>query len=318
MLQFLYCLPYKHNIWRDFMRTSKNFSMREFHLLQDAVQQATGYRFQNSDLLKQAFTRRSYTAQFGGENNEILEFLGDQILEYYVVKRIAAQYGHVQTPHSASYDGTSEYVFSFQEDTLSALKSDLVCNHALAQKIDVWRLTQFLIVGKSDFCNHADQEEKVKADLFEAIVGAVAIASNWDTEVLESSVSRMLSLDTLPPPAASSPALPDDCSAGHAVTALKELAEQGRCSIPIYEFSSPNALGGDKAGRPRWSCCISIRDWGVRKVVFAASKKDAKKYAAYLALRHRMDLSNEYAPGADSAVWYPVWTFDGSHLSPTV
>ena len=37
---------------------------------------ATGLN--NEDLLFQAFTRSSYSSQHGGENNEVLEFLGDK------------------------------------------------------------------------------------------------------------------------------------------------------------------------------------------------------------------------------------------------
>ena len=39
------------------------------------VQRQIGYEFKNLDLLEQAFTRRSYTEENGGENNEVLEFL---------------------------------------------------------------------------------------------------------------------------------------------------------------------------------------------------------------------------------------------------
>ena len=37
------------------------------------VQAQIGYTFQNLDLLRQAFIRRSYTEEHGGENNEVLE-----------------------------------------------------------------------------------------------------------------------------------------------------------------------------------------------------------------------------------------------------
>ena len=44
------------------------------------VQAQIGYTFQNLDLLRQAFIRRSYTEEHGGENNEVLEFIGDKAL----------------------------------------------------------------------------------------------------------------------------------------------------------------------------------------------------------------------------------------------
>ncbi len=44
------------------------------------VQEQIGYEFENLDLLKQAFTRRSYTEENGAENNEVFEFIGDKAL----------------------------------------------------------------------------------------------------------------------------------------------------------------------------------------------------------------------------------------------
>ena len=41
------------------------------------IQQVIGYRFQNWDLLQQAFVRRSYSEENGGENNEVLEMIHD-------------------------------------------------------------------------------------------------------------------------------------------------------------------------------------------------------------------------------------------------
>ena len=52
------------------------------------IQRKIGYQFNNIALLFQAFTRKSYSNQFGGENNEVLEFLDDEILDFYVKKYI--------------------------------------------------------------------------------------------------------------------------------------------------------------------------------------------------------------------------------------
>ena len=50
------------------------------------IQSQIGYTFNNLDLLQQAFTRRSYSEENGGENNEVLEFIGDKVLDFFVVK----------------------------------------------------------------------------------------------------------------------------------------------------------------------------------------------------------------------------------------
>ena len=51
------------------------------------VQGQIGYDFKNIDLLNQAFTRRSYSEENGGENNEVLEFIGDKVLDLAEIGR---------------------------------------------------------------------------------------------------------------------------------------------------------------------------------------------------------------------------------------
>lgn len=63
----------------------------------DEVERKISYYFHNRDLLLQAFTRSSYSTQFGGENNEVLEFIGDRVLDMYVVKVIADRFGFVKS-----------------------------------------------------------------------------------------------------------------------------------------------------------------------------------------------------------------------------
>ena len=55
----------------------------------EMIQGQIGYRFKNPDLLQQAFVRRSYSKENGGENNEVLEFIGDKVLDFIIVKKLA-------------------------------------------------------------------------------------------------------------------------------------------------------------------------------------------------------------------------------------
>ena len=57
------------------------------------IQDKIGYPFANLDLLQQAFVRRSYSKENGGEDNEVLEFIGDKVLDFIVVKLLAEKYG---------------------------------------------------------------------------------------------------------------------------------------------------------------------------------------------------------------------------------
>ena len=63
------------------MRTEKFFRGREFHELKNIIYEKTGFYIRSNCLLMQIFTRSSFSAEQGGENNEILEFL--KILSNY-------------------------------------------------------------------------------------------------------------------------------------------------------------------------------------------------------------------------------------------
>ena len=58
---------------------------KEISFIQDQI----GYRFKNPAVLEQAFTRRSFSMENGGQNNEVLEFIGDKVLDFIVVKLLA-------------------------------------------------------------------------------------------------------------------------------------------------------------------------------------------------------------------------------------
>jgi len=167
----------------------------------DDVQKKIGYWFDNEDLLLQAFTRSSYSSQHGGENNEVLEFLGDRVLDFYVVKVIADRFGFVKS-QSDYYDEENdldEYciIAHKNEADFTELKKQIVSNETLAKTIDKLGLFKYMYLGDTDLENpkFKDNLIKVKADLFEAILGAVAIDSDWNQDELQNVVEFMLQID---------------------------------------------------------------------------------------------------------------------------
>ncbi len=163
--------------------------------LNDYVEDVEGqieYSFKNTDLLFQAFTRRSYSQENGGENNEVLEFIGDRVLDFYVTKILMDRYGYIK-------DDTDEEEFVVElynnEGSLTEIKKKLVNKKMLAHRIDILGFKEFLFMGKGDIQQHKEDELSVKEDLFEAILGAIAIDSGWDEETLETSVSVMLNIE---------------------------------------------------------------------------------------------------------------------------
>lgn len=53
------------------------------------IEEKTGYRIQSRKILSQIFRRSSMANEMGVFSNEIFEFIGDQVLSYYVVKIVS-------------------------------------------------------------------------------------------------------------------------------------------------------------------------------------------------------------------------------------
>lgn len=263
----------------------------------EEVQSKIDYFFNNIDLLLQAFTRSSYSAQFGGENNEVLEFIGDKVLDMYVTKIIADNFGFMksQSDYYDEEEDNDEYciVAHHNEGDFTELRKTIVNNKTLAKRIDKLGFVKYLYLGDSDLDNNVVNQEKVKADLFEAILGAIAIDCDWNPEALQKSVDVMLNIDDFLDDVDTEEERPAKFQEDNAINTLKEMAEHGRCSIP--EYDQPDEMYEMKDGRMMWKCICYVRSWRIEKTAYATSKKLAKKYAAYLVLCDYFNLEDEYS-----------------------
>ena len=173
------------------------------------IQSQIGYTFNNLDLLQQAFTRRSYSEENGGENNEVLEFIGDKVLDLFVVKLLISQNSNAvglykkhdtklkntwaYMTEQKTFPGENVLVSDYSEAELTETKKLLVQKKTLANRIDELGIGYCLLMGSGDTQQNIGQENSVKEDLFEAILGAIAIDCNWDMEKLQNAVEIMLS-----------------------------------------------------------------------------------------------------------------------------
>ena len=163
----------------------------------EIIQGQIGYRFKNPDLLQQAFVRRSYSKENGGENNEILEFIGDKALDFIIVKKLAEKYGSFAKEYE-NYDlheDWNEFISEHGEGRLTEIKKKLVCREMLASRIRVFGFQYELIMSKSDSDQNVHERDSVQEDLFEAIIGAVTLDSNWNIDALTTVVDLMLEPD---------------------------------------------------------------------------------------------------------------------------
>lgn len=152
------------------------------------IQEQLEYEFDEPKLLRQAFTRKSYSEEHNGAyNNEVLEFYGDKALEFIVMKKLSEYFGETTQ--------NGKYASQKTEGQLTEIKKKLVCKKMLAHRIDVLDFADCLLMGKGDEAQNAQDQESVKEDLFEAIIGAVAIDCGWDAETLEEVVDRMIDIE---------------------------------------------------------------------------------------------------------------------------
>ena len=176
----------------------------------DVIQEKIGYKFNEQYLLVQAFTRSSFAAENQNwEDNEKLEFVGDKVLDFIVVKKLTSMYGFraetlaqsldsIQKGEKASADNCVDEVnfeFVHSEGEMTEIKKQVVQTNFLARAIEALELENYLLMGKGDIKNNVQSEPHVKEDLLEAIIGAVAIDSSWDMIAIEKVIDKMLNIN---------------------------------------------------------------------------------------------------------------------------
>ncbi len=120
-----------------------------------------GYHFRNLHHLQTALTHRSY--QNSRENYELLEFLGDSIVNFLVVSFLVESYP------------------DYREGLLASIKAYLVSEEFLSAMAEELELNKYVrISGKRKTISNS-----VLSDLFEALLGAIYIDSGGDINSLK-------------------------------------------------------------------------------------------------------------------------------------
>lgn len=238
------------------------------------------------DLLQQAFIRRSYANENGGEDNEVLEFIGDKVLDFIVVMLLSEKYGYFLS-ECDDFDRNTEYnefCSEYHENDLTEIKKNLVERKMLAYKIDMLGLGEYLIMGKCDRNNHIQEKDSVKEDLFEAILGAVALDSKWDIAELREVVEIMLDIDS-------------ELSEGvepNYITLIQDWVGKKNKTIPLYHFEKAsyrltwyvpfdgisqtfNVLNDNRINKIQFHCILKIDDELPLFRGFGSSKSEARK-----------------------------------------
>lgn len=165
----------------------------------ESIQTTIGYEFNNTDLLQQAFVRRSYSEEHGGQNNEVLEFIGDKALDLAVIRIMMEEFGQITEDKEYKefkLRNPKYFQTKYSEGKFTDIKKDLVQKRALAKSMDRLGFHNQLIMGKGDMSQNIHNQDSVKEDLFEAIIGAVAVDCDWDMDTITQVVATMIDFDS--------------------------------------------------------------------------------------------------------------------------
>ena len=150
----------------------------------ETIQNIIGYKFNNEQLLIQAFTRKAYAFENRGVAHcEVLEFYGDSVLGLVVTKSMCNKFGKIKN---------NQFVSEKDEGELTQIKSTWVDKKHLAHTVKVLGLEKYIKLGKDEKNFTGKKELSLKEDLCESIIGAVAVDCNWNFEILEKLCTGML------------------------------------------------------------------------------------------------------------------------------
>lgn len=128
-------------------------------------EEAIGIIFKNKELLRRAFTHRSYLNEnrnSESSHNERLEFLGDAVLELMVTEYLFDKY-----PDN-------------NEGDLTAYRASLVNAITLSEAAQKIQVNDYLLLSKGETKDTGKARQYILANTMEAIIGAIYLDQGYD------------------------------------------------------------------------------------------------------------------------------------------
>lgn len=128
-------------------------------------QQKIRYKFNDINLLEQAFSHSSYVRESKDGSlmdNERLEFLGDAFFDAIIGECLYKM--HPQA----------------EEGTLSKMRAALVCEESLANAAGRLEIAEYLLLGYGEEKNGGRNRVSILADTTEAVVGAIYLDGGYE------------------------------------------------------------------------------------------------------------------------------------------
>lgn len=215
----------------------------------EAFERGIGYRFSHPELLRQALTHRSFSA----EHNERLEFLGDSILNMVIAQALYERFA------------------TLREGEMSRLRAQLVCQDALQQHAERLELGGFLLLGEGELRSGGHHRPSILADALEAVFGAVYLDGGFAAarQVIDGLYAEILG------------GLDPAHSLKDPKTALQEAVQAQHRALPRYELTAER---GEAHAREFEVDCV-IDSLKIRTTGVGTSRRIAEQMAAAAALK---------------------------------
>lgn len=123
----------------------------------EKFEEKIGYKFNNIELLKTAFSHTSYANERKTQSNEKLEFLGDAILEFVVSEYLYENYKNLK------------------EGEMTKVRAAVVCEQSLYTIAIKYHFDELIYLGKGEKLSGGNHKIAILADSVEAVIAAIFI-----------------------------------------------------------------------------------------------------------------------------------------------
>lgn len=219
----------------------------------EELQKQLGLFFDNKNLLYNAFTHSSFVNEHrrrNFEDNEILEFLGDVVLELTVSKFLFLMFPKMT------------------EGELTKLRAAIVCEPSLVVFANELKFGHYVLLGKGEEITGGRERPALLADCFEAFVGALYLDQGLETVVgfLEKVVFPKVELGTF-------------STVVDFKSQLQEMVQQSNSGVLAYEIVKENGPAHNRTFVSSVTLSGEVLGEGHGK-----SKKEAEQKAAQTAM----------------------------------
>ncbi len=228
------------------------------------LEQLLGYRFTDLLLLQKALIHSSFAFEQAqiDKNNEILEFLGDAVLDLVI--------GHT----------LCKYFPEMREGELTRLRSSLVNESHLALMARELALGDYLCLGKGEDASNGRNKSSILSCAYEALIGAVFEDSDYET------VAALICRFFVPAMAAKK----EELLMADAKSRLQEALQEKFNEAPSYRIDQEEGPSHQKV----FTVSVLFRDEALGNGT-GGSKKEAEQRAATATLAELDDVIKRFS-----------------------